>query len=351
MNVYVGGEDVRTRDGLDTAVRRRRPAHPPAGDGRWKLERSAPDVAPRPRRVDAARRAAAALAEAVRPPVREARRTEPERFDQGPRREGDARRRRGVGRARAGTPPARADEREHRDRARARRASARLSADVRACPSNVTAERRRLLELYGAEIVESPGEEGSNGAVRLALELAERDPSFFMPFQYANEANPRAHYEGTGAEIAAALDRVDVLVAGPRHRRDAHGRRRAAARVVPRRRRRSGRAAARATRSWASARSTTATCRRSSTCRSSTGSCSCRTPRRSSGLRLLLEREGVLGGVSSGAVDPRGAAPRGRARRGRRSCACSRTAAGSTCPRTSGTPRTSRASMERSVWW
>ena len=81
-------------------------------------------------------------------------------------------------------------------------------------PANVTAERRRLLELYGAEIVESPGEEGSNGAVRLAIELAERDPSYFMPFQYANEANPRAHFEGTGAEIAAALDRVDVLVAG-----------------------------------------------------------------------------------------------------------------------------------------
>ena len=81
-------------------------------------------------------------------------------------------------------------------------------------PANVTEERRRLLALYGAEIVDSPAEEGSNGAVRLALELAERDPSVFMPFQYANEANPRAHFEGTGAEIAAALDRVDVLVAG-----------------------------------------------------------------------------------------------------------------------------------------
>ena len=81
-------------------------------------------------------------------------------------------------------------------------------------PSNVTAERRRLLELYGAEIVDSPGEEGSNGAVRLALDIAEREPGYFMPFQYANEANPRAHYEGTGAEIAAALDRVDVFVAG-----------------------------------------------------------------------------------------------------------------------------------------
>jgi [CysO sulfur-carrier protein]-thiocarboxylate-dependent cysteine synthase len=81
-------------------------------------------------------------------------------------------------------------------------------------PENATPERRRLLELYGARIVLSPGEEGSNGAVRRALELAERDSSYFIPFQYANEANPRAHYEGTGAEIAASLDRVDVLVAG-----------------------------------------------------------------------------------------------------------------------------------------
>ena len=81
-------------------------------------------------------------------------------------------------------------------------------------PANATKERRQLLELYGATIVESPPDEGSNGAVRLALELAERDPSVFMPFQYGNEANPRAHYEGTGTEIAEALDRVDVLVAG-----------------------------------------------------------------------------------------------------------------------------------------
>jgi [CysO sulfur-carrier protein]-thiocarboxylate-dependent cysteine synthase len=81
-------------------------------------------------------------------------------------------------------------------------------------PANATEERRRLLRLYGATIVESPGEQGSNGAVRLALELAERDPRYFMPFQYANEANPRAHYEGTGAEIAESLPRVDALVAG-----------------------------------------------------------------------------------------------------------------------------------------
>ena len=81
-------------------------------------------------------------------------------------------------------------------------------------PENATEERRRLLRIYGAGIIDSPAAEGSNGSVRLALELAERDPKLFMPFQYANEANPRAHYEGTGSEIAEALDRVDVLVAG-----------------------------------------------------------------------------------------------------------------------------------------
>jgi cysteine synthase len=81
-------------------------------------------------------------------------------------------------------------------------------------PENATEERRQLLRLYGASIIESPGDEGSNGAVRLALELAERQPRYYMPFQYANKANPRAHYEGTGAEIAAELDRVDVFVGG-----------------------------------------------------------------------------------------------------------------------------------------
>ena len=81
-------------------------------------------------------------------------------------------------------------------------------------PSNATAERRALLELYGATIIESPGELGSNGAVRMAQEIAERDPRYVMLFQYENEANPLAHYEGTGAEIARDLSRVDALVAG-----------------------------------------------------------------------------------------------------------------------------------------
>ncbi len=81
-------------------------------------------------------------------------------------------------------------------------------------PANATPERRLVLELYGATIVDSPPNEGSNGAVRLAQELAAADDRYVMLFQYANEANPRAHYEGTGAEIVRDLPRVDALVAG-----------------------------------------------------------------------------------------------------------------------------------------
>jgi [CysO sulfur-carrier protein]-thiocarboxylate-dependent cysteine synthase len=81
-------------------------------------------------------------------------------------------------------------------------------------PSNATPERRALLELYGASIIESPGNEGSNGAVRLAQEITAADDRYVMLFQYGNEANPQAHYEGTGMEIARDLGRVDALVAG-----------------------------------------------------------------------------------------------------------------------------------------
>jgi len=81
-------------------------------------------------------------------------------------------------------------------------------------PENVTEERLKLLRLLGAELILSPGAEGSNGAVTLALALAEREPRYYLPFQYGNDANPRAHYEGTGAEIAAELERVDMVVAG-----------------------------------------------------------------------------------------------------------------------------------------
>ncbi len=81
-------------------------------------------------------------------------------------------------------------------------------------PDNVTGERTELLRMYGAEIVYSEGAKGSNGAVELALEMAESDASYYMPYQYGNEANPRAHYEGTAAEILDELDEVSAFVAG-----------------------------------------------------------------------------------------------------------------------------------------
>ena len=80
-------------------------------------------------------------------------------------------------------------------------------------PDNVTEERVQLLRLFGAEIIPSDGEYGSNGAVELARRLsAER--GLFMPFQYGNPANPTAHYEGTGAEIVRDCPEIDVFVSG-----------------------------------------------------------------------------------------------------------------------------------------
>src|SRR5205809_2364271 len=82
-------------------------------------------------------------------------------------------------------------------------------------PDNVTRERTQLLQMYGAEIVSSPGDQGSNGAVAMALEMAEADASYFMPYQYGNEANPLAHYNGTAPETREALVRpVAALAAG-----------------------------------------------------------------------------------------------------------------------------------------
>ena len=80
-------------------------------------------------------------------------------------------------------------------------------------PDNVTEERTQLLSMYGAEIVYSEGAKGSNGAVEVALELAQ-DPSFYMPYQYGNEANPLAHYNGTAVEILDELDEVTAFVGG-----------------------------------------------------------------------------------------------------------------------------------------
>jgi len=81
-------------------------------------------------------------------------------------------------------------------------------------PDNVTRERRQLLALFGAEIIDSPGHLGSNGAVALAKHLVARDERFVMPYQYGNPANPRAHEETTAEEIIADCPEVDVFVAG-----------------------------------------------------------------------------------------------------------------------------------------
>ncbi len=81
-------------------------------------------------------------------------------------------------------------------------------------PDNVTVERRQLAELFGAEIIDSPGAEGSNGSIALAKRLVAEDRRYVMPYQYGNPANPRAHYETTGPEILADCPEVDVFVAG-----------------------------------------------------------------------------------------------------------------------------------------
>jgi cysteine synthase B len=81
-------------------------------------------------------------------------------------------------------------------------------------PDNVTEERTQLLRMYGAEIVYSEGSKGSNGAVAKALEMAAADSSYYMPYQYGNEANPGAHYNGTAVEILEELDEVTAFVAG-----------------------------------------------------------------------------------------------------------------------------------------
>ena len=82
-------------------------------------------------------------------------------------------------------------------------------------PDNVTPERTQLLKMYGAEIVYSPGSQGSNGAVAMAVEMAADDARYYMPYQYGNEANPRAHYNGTAPEILEELDgNIAAFVAG-----------------------------------------------------------------------------------------------------------------------------------------
>jgi len=81
-------------------------------------------------------------------------------------------------------------------------------------PDNVTPERTQLLDMYGAQIVYSPGNQGSNGAVAMANEMAKDTETYYMPYQYGNPANPLAHYNGTAPEILEELDDVASFVAG-----------------------------------------------------------------------------------------------------------------------------------------
>ncbi|MDP9296067.1 MAG: cysteine synthase [Actinomycetota bacterium] len=92
----------------------------------------------------------------------------------------------------------------------ARRKGYRLTVVI---PDNASEERIRLLELFGAEVIFSPGEKGTNGSIDVAKRLSE-DDRYFMPFQYGNPANPDAHYEGTGEEIVRDLPEVTHFVAG-----------------------------------------------------------------------------------------------------------------------------------------
>jgi [CysO sulfur-carrier protein]-thiocarboxylate-dependent cysteine synthase len=81
-------------------------------------------------------------------------------------------------------------------------------------PESVSIERRQMLEVFGAELILTPGEEGSNGAVRRAQELAAEHPEWCFLYQYGNDANPRAHYEGTGPEIVRDCPEITHFVAG-----------------------------------------------------------------------------------------------------------------------------------------
>jgi cysteine synthase B len=81
-------------------------------------------------------------------------------------------------------------------------------------PTSVSIERRQMLEIFGAEIILTPGEEGSNGAVARAIEMAAANPDWCFLYQYANDANPRAHYENTGPEILRDCPEITHFVAG-----------------------------------------------------------------------------------------------------------------------------------------
>ena len=213
VNVYVDGEDVRTLDGLETPVREGSHGDPPAGHGRWLMA-----TAIAPSLLDLVGNTP--LVELPRLSPKPAVRLYAKLEGQNPT--GSIKDR--VAKAMIEAAEASGELEPGRELLEPTSGNTGISlalvAKLKGYPLTCVHARERdrgadaPAAALGAKIVYTPGEEGSNGAVRRALELAEREPRYFMPFQYGNEANPRAHYDGTGAEIADALDRVDVLVAG-----------------------------------------------------------------------------------------------------------------------------------------
>ena len=170
-------------------------------------------------------------------------------------------------------------------------------------PDNVTMERRQLLALFGAEVIDSPGHLGSNGAVASWPSISSaKDDRFVMPYQYGNPANPRAHEETTAEEIIADCPEVDAFVAGLGTGGTLDGRRPAAAAPQPRRAHLCGRAAARATACRACARSMRASSPRSSTPPVLDGKLLVTNAEAIEALRELTDKEGIFAGVSCGAV-------------------------------------------------
>ena len=258
-------------------------------------------LADRRHRPHAAGRDRALQPQPERPHARQARGHQPDRLGQGPRRSLPDRRagaRRPAG-ARLRDP--RAVERQHRHLAGHDLPAARLPLAV-VMPDNVTRERRQLLEIYGATIVDSPAELGSNGAVALARRMAAEDPRYVMPDQYANPHNPRAHYETTGARDPGRLPRDRRLRRRPGHGRHADGRRPSAARGQARRARSTPPSRCPASWSRACARSRRASCPRSSTPSVLDGRFLVTTAESIEALRRLTATEGIFAGVSSGGV-------------------------------------------------
>ena len=91
-------------------------------------------------------------------------------------------------------------------------------------PESVSSERTELLSAFGAEIVYSDGLRGTNGSIEVANQIAAEDPTYFMPYQYGNEMNPRAHYETTGPEILRDMPEIDAHPTG-QYGKGGHGHR------------------------------------------------------------------------------------------------------------------------------